>query len=191
MSLELGRRLAWDFPALWWKLHPWPEGFLSTEVVFQRMLLVLRNRKVSPEQLLSLQKWFNKKNFKLSFTQTLITPTVLFAMIPLQSFSIRCTQSPAKSQQSFHCLPCREKGGLRESHWPQGACCLEGKRGDLYMTRLPRWLSGKEPAWECMRYKRCWFDPWVRKIPWRREWQPTLVFLPGEAHRQRCLAGYI
>ena len=28
------------------------------------------------------------------------------------------------------------------------------------------------------------FDPWVGKIPWRREWQPTLVFLPGEFHRQ-------
>ena len=29
------------------------------------------------------------------------------------------------------------------------------------------------------------FDPWVRKIPWRREWQPTPVFLPGEFHGQR------
>ena len=28
------------------------------------------------------------------------------------------------------------------------------------------------------------FDPWVRKIPWRREWQPTIVFLPGEFHEQ-------
>ena len=34
------------------------------------------------------------------------------------------------------------------------------------------------------------FDPWVRKIPWRREWQPTPVFLPGEFHEQRSLAGY-
>ena len=31
---------------------------------------------------------------------------------------------------------------------------------------------------------------WVRKIPWRREWQPTPVFLPGELHGQRSLAGY-
>ena len=30
------------------------------------------------------------------------------------------------------------------------------------------------------------FDPWVRKIPWRREWQPTLVFLPGEFHDRRA-----
>ena len=34
------------------------------------------------------------------------------------------------------------------------------------------------------------FDPWVGKIPWTREWQPTPVFVPGEFHRQRRLAGY-
>jgi len=33
--------------------------------------------------------------------------------------------------------------------------------------------------------KRCEFDPWVGKIPWRRAWQPTPVFLPGEFHRWR------
>ena len=33
------------------------------------------------------------------------------------------------------------------------------------------------------------FDPWVGKIPWRREWQPTPVFLPGEFHGERSLAG--
>ena len=34
------------------------------------------------------------------------------------------------------------------------------------------------------------FDPWVRKIPWRRKWQPTPVFVPGKSHRQKILAGY-
>ena len=34
------------------------------------------------------------------------------------------------------------------------------------------------------------FDPWVRKIPWRKEWQPTPVFLPGESHGQMSLVGY-
>ena len=34
------------------------------------------------------------------------------------------------------------------------------------------------------------FDPWVGKIPWRKEWQPAPVFLPGEFHGQRSLAGY-
>ena len=34
-------------------------------------------------------------------------------------------------------------------------------------------------------------DPWVGKIPWRRAWQPIPVFLPGESHAQRSLAGYM
>ena len=34
------------------------------------------------------------------------------------------------------------------------------------------------------------FDPWVRKIPWRRKWLPTSVFLPGESAGQRSLMGY-
>ena len=34
------------------------------------------------------------------------------------------------------------------------------------------------------------FDLWVRKIPWRRGWLPTPVFLPGEFHGQRSLVGY-
>jgi len=34
------------------------------------------------------------------------------------------------------------------------------------------------------------FDPWVGKIPWKREWLPTPVFLPGEFHGQRSLVGY-
>jgi len=38
--------------------------------------------------------------------------------------------------------------------------------------------------------KRHGFDSWVRKIPWRRKWQPTPVFLPGESHGQRSLTGY-
>ena len=38
--------------------------------------------------------------------------------------------------------------------------------------------------------KRCWFSPWVGKIPWRRAWQPTPVFLPKESHGQRNLVGY-
>ena len=38
--------------------------------------------------------------------------------------------------------------------------------------------------------KRCEFNPWVGKMPWRRKWQPTPVFLPGKSHEQRSLAGY-
>ena len=37
---------------------------------------------------------------------------------------------------------------------------------------------GKEPAYQCRSCKRCGFDPWVRKIPWRNKWQPIPVFWP-------------
>ena len=62
--------------------------------------------------------------------------------------------------------------------------------GILFSLGLPRWCSGKEYACQCTRWRRRGFDPWVRKIPWRRAWQPTLVFFPGESYGQRSLAGY-
>ena len=43
--------------------------------------------------------------------------------------------------------------------------------------RFPRWLSGRESICHYQRHRRYGFDPWVRKIPWRSEWQPTPVFL--------------
>ena len=59
--------------------------------------------------------------------------------------------------------------------------------GGTVTTWLPGRLSGKELACHC---RRRGFDPWVRKIPWRRKWQPTPVFLPGKSHGWRSLAGY-
>ena len=55
---------------------------------------------------------------------------------------------------------------------------------------LPRWHSGKESACQCRRCKRCEFNPWIGKIPWRRKWQSTPVFLFGKSHVQRSLVGY-
>ena len=52
---------------------------------------------------------------------------------------------------------------------------------------LPWWLSGKESACQC---RRRGFKSWVETIPWRKKWQPTPVFLPGEFHGQRSLVGY-
>ena len=46
-------------------------------------------------------------------------------------------------------------------------------------------LVGKEPSWQCRRHRRPRLDPWVGKISWRRKWQSTPVFLPGESHGQR------
>ena len=52
---------------------------------------------------------------------------------------------------------------------------------------LPLGLSGKESTCQC---RRSGSDLWARKIPWRREWLPTSVFLPGKSHGQRSLGGY-
>ena len=53
------------------------------------------------------------------------------------------------------------------------------------MAQLVKNLSA-----QCRRHKRCWFDPWVRKIPGRKKWQPPPVFLPRKSHGQRSLVGY-
>ena len=50
--------------------------------------------------------------------------------------------------------------------------------------------SHKESTCQCRRCKRWEFNSWVRKIPWRREWLPTPVFLPGEFHGQRSPVDY-
>ena len=55
---------------------------------------------------------------------------------------------------------------------------------------FPSGASGKEFTSQCRRCKRHVFSLWFRKIPWRRERQPTPVFLPGESHGQRSLVGY-
>ena len=59
-----------------------------------------------------------------------------------------------------------------------------------FIMDFPGGASGKEPVCQCRRCKRSRFDPWVRKISWRRAWQPTPVSLPGESHGQRSLVDY-
>ena len=60
----------------------------------------------------------------------------------------------------------------------------------LVILGFPGGASDKERSCPCRRLKRCGFNPWIRNIPWRGVWQPTLVFLPGESHGQKSLAGY-
>ena len=55
------------------------------------------------------------------------------------------------------------------------------------MVGFPGGSGGKESACNAGDLR---FDSWVRKIPWRREWQPTPVFLPGECHGQKSLVDY-
>ena len=55
------------------------------------------------------------------------------------------------------------------------------------MLCCPRSSVSKESACQC---RTPGFKSWVRKIPWRRKWQPTPVLLPGKSHGQRSLVGY-
>ena len=58
----------------------------------------------------------------------------------------------------------------------------------LWISQVALELKNPPPgAGDIKRHK---FYPWVRKIPWKRAWQHTLVFLPGESHGQRRLVGY-
>ena len=55
----------------------------------------------------------------------------------------------------------------------------------------PGFPGGSEvKAFACLQCRRPGFESWVGKIPWRRKWQPTPVFLPGESHGWRSLVGY-
>ena len=85
--------------------------------------------------------------------------------------------------------------GQREKKKPPCHACIRNIRGhcpswtkvtsNMQTNRhrqsewLPRWLSGKEFACCC---RRRGFNLWIRKICWRRQWQPTPVFLPGKSH---------
>ena len=83
------------------------------------------------------------------------------------------------------CSPQQEWCGIG-GHGGQGR-----KEGSTSGGRgLPRWLSRKESACPCRRHRRYEFSPWVRKMPWRRKWQPTQVILPAESHGQRSLVRY-
>ena len=57
----------------------------------------------------------------------------------------------------------------------------------LHCLGLPWWLCGKQATCQS---KRCGYALWVRKIPWRRKWQPTPAFLSGKSHGRRSVASY-
>ena len=61
---------------------------------------------------------------------------------------------------------------------------------ESYVWGFSGGTSSEKPTCQSRIYRRRGLDPWVGKIPWRREWLPTLVFLPGEFHGPKSLVGY-
>ena len=127
-----------------------------------------------------------------------ISPTSLVAQIIKNLPAIQETQvqslgweDPLQKGNDTHSsipawrIPCTEESGGLQSMGSQ-------RDGHNWATNILdfRWLSGKEPACQCRWCMGHRFHLWVRKIPWRKEWQPTQVFLSGEFHAQKSLVGY-
>ena len=102
--------------------------------------------------------------------------------------SCRLSQTPTS-------LPTAEAGGVRWAictglHPPFGFKTLLHLKRFLKLKKKKKKmqrLSGKESA---CQGRRCGFKPWVGKIPWKRKWQFTPVFLPGKSHGQTSLVDY-
>ena len=127
-----------------------------------------------------------------------------YSLSPLNIHSVHIYSEPTM-YQALHQLQRRPVPQLRTSTLVSGPspqkcsiakfhgilhCQAKKKKNQIvsnYHSGLPWWLSGKESACQC---RRCRFNHWVRKIPWRRKWQPKPVFLPGKFHGQRSLKDY-
>ena len=85
-------------------------------------------------------------------------------------------------QEYWSGLPFPSPGDLPNPGIEPGSPALQA---DLYHLSH----QGSDKEFPC-QYRRYEFNPWVGKIPWRRERQPTPIFFPGKSHEQRSLAGY-
>ena len=94
---------------------------------------------------------------------------------PLHALLINTERQSAFTRQIFQCFVRFQQEWLVSS---------------IPLQRPPSWRNGKESACQCRRHRRCRFDPWVRKIQWRRKWQPAPVFLSGKSHGQWNQVGY-
>ena len=91
------------------------------------------------------------------------------------------------------CAICSSVYIFRVVHWLHGeSTSMENFSNALFdsLWGFPGGTSDKDLSCQCRRHKRRGFNPSVGKIPWRKKWQPTPVFLPGVSHGQRSLAGY-
>ena len=115
-------------------------------------------------------------------------------MVLLMFYGWKGNQDPEKNLRNGEVWTGDSGSVPRLKWWRQGLCLVQCSSGWIVIMEPKSWAllwpvlgfpcgtGGKEPACQCRRHKRCGFYPWVRKIPWKRAWQPTSVFLPGECH---------
>ena len=108
--------------------------------------------------------------FLLCVTQTMLS-LVFKCILP--------PPPPRALQTSINGLPFKPLPAIQF----QGPMCV------FWASPMSLWLKKKKKKIH-LQCRRCRFDPWVRKIPWRRKRQPTPVFLPGKSHGQRSLLDY-
>ena len=98
-------------------------------------------------------------------------------------FQYSCLENPM-DRGTWWATVCRVTKSQTQLKW------LSKHTQDLNMMGFLGGVSGKDPACQCRRCKRCRFNSWVGKIPWRRAWQPIPVFSPGKSQGKSSLAGY-
>ena len=110
---------------------------------------------------------------------------LLFSALTAQLIPESCNDQEAA--ELVLCLAQTPKAGLCSALFHAVRCSQGSEVGQgpsLYLLNkypgFPGGASAKEPACQCRRHKRCGFYPWFGKIPRRRAWQPTPVFLPRE-----------
>ena len=112
-------------------------------------------------------------------TNTSLSPSATQPILYLRMLRIAASKVPRYTLKVFHLGKLQT---AKVTFW-------KGFGMDRCQGGLPMWLSGKESVCQCKRLRRHGFDLWVGKIPWRRKWQPTPVYLPGKSHEQRSQVG--
>ena len=156
---------------------------MSFQPLFAKLLPEVR-RKHCQESILQIQKQsclllclshltgFLCSNFKT-------TPSPLLSVLQISPTSLLPQDHCTCSLLSWECF--LFLSFHLHNHFASSYSCLRG---------FPGGTSGKEPACQHRRHKRCRFDPWIRKFPWRRAWQSTPVFLPEKSHVEMSLVGF-
>ena len=116
-----------------------------------------------------------------------VTPTIThyyFNMYTLDQFSYLSKESVSLSSSWVN------PSSSHQTHYMHIRGLYEHSSLPMRFRGLPRCCSGKVSTFQCRRRRGRGLDPWVRKIPLRRAWQPPPVFLTRESHGQRNLEGY-